>query len=51
MAPIREELLAANERECQGLRERSRTNEPREAIAAFEKEQKEKRSSQPNAKL
>lgn len=43
MQPIRDELLAANERECEGLRERGRTSEPREAIAAFEREQKEKR--------
>lgn len=50
MDGIREELLAANERECEGLRERSRTNEPREAIAAFEQEQKEKKA-QKSAKL
>ena len=51
MHSIRDELLAANERECQGLRERSRTSEPREAIAAFEREQKQKRESQKGAKL
>ena len=45
MEPIRAELLAANERECQGLRERARTSEPREAIAAFKTEQKEKRKA------
>ena len=45
MANIREELLAANERECISLKERGRTSEPREAIAAFEKEQAEKKMS------
>lgn len=45
MAPIRGELLAANERECQGLRERSRTAEPREAIAAFKEEQDAKKKA------
>lgn len=47
MAPIRRGLLEANERECEGLRQRGRTDEPRNAIAAFEREQQEKR----NAKL
>ena len=51
MQPLRAELLAANERECQGLMERSRTNEPREAIAAFEREQRERRDCQKAAKL
>ena len=45
MEPIRAELLAANERECQGLRERGRTAEPREAIADFEVEQEQKRKA------
>lgn len=45
MEPIRDELLAANERECQGLRERARTMEPREAIAAFKQEQEAKKKS------
>lgn len=45
MEPIRAELLAANERECQGLRERGRTAEPREAIAAFQVEQEKKKKS------
>lgn len=45
MEPIRVELLAANERECQGLKERGRTAEPREAIAAFRLEQDEKRKA------
>lgn len=45
MEPIRAELLAANERECQGLKDRGRTNEPREAIAAFEREQQEKKKA------
>ena len=47
MEPLRDELLAANERECEGLRQRARTQEPREAVKAFEQEQKAKR----NAKL
>lgn len=51
MEPIRAELLAANERECQALRERCRTNEPLEAVRAFEKEQKEKKGGQKSAKL
>ncbi|KAK3710757.1 hypothetical protein LTR37_010176 [Vermiconidia calcicola] len=45
MEPVREGLLVANERECEGLRERGRTSEPREAIAAFEREQKERRGA------
>lgn len=45
MEPIRAELLAANERECQGLKERGRTTEPREAITAFKLEQEEKRKA------
>lgn len=45
MEPIRAELLAANERECQGLKERGRTMEPREAIRAFKTEQEEKRKA------
>lgn len=45
MEPIRAELLAANERECQGLKERARTAEPRDAIAAFKSEQEEKRKA------
>ena len=45
MEPIRAELLAANERECQGLKERARTVEPREAIAAFKREQEERKQS------
>ena len=45
MTPIKDDLLAANERECEGLRQRSRTNEPRDAIAAFEKEQKDRKKS------
>lgn len=45
MAPIRAELLAANERECQGLKERGRTVEPREAIAAFQVEQEKKKKA------
>ena len=40
MASIRNELLAANDRECQALRERARTNEPRDAVKAFEEEKK-----------
>ena len=51
MEPIREELLAANERECQGLRERGRTSEPRDAIKAFESEQKQRKECQKRAKL
>ena len=51
MAPIREELLAANERECEALRERCRTSEPIEAVRAFEREQKERKGSQKTAKL
>ena len=43
MAPIKEELLAANERECEALRQRGRTSEPRDAIKAFEREQATKR--------
>ena len=45
MAPIREEMLAANERECQALRERCRTSEPIEALRAFEKEQQDRKKS------
>ncbi len=45
MSPIRDSLLAANARECAGLRERSRTDEPRKAIAKFEEEQKARRST------
>ncbi|KAK5163805.1 uncharacterized protein LTR77_010479 [Saxophila tyrrhenica] len=45
MAPIRDELLAANQRECAGLAERGRTDEPRQAIAAFEVEQKARRKA------
>lgn len=44
MAPIRDELLAANERECEGLSQRSRTSEPREAVKAFEQEKQQRRS-------
>jgi len=44
MDPIRDELLAANERECDGLRQRARTNEPREAVKAFEEEKKMRRT-------
>ena len=43
MIRYRAELLAANERECEGLRQRGRTSEPREAIKAFEREQGAKR--------
>ena len=43
MIPYRAELLAANERECEGLRQRGRTSEPREAIKAFGREQGAKR--------
>ena len=43
MESMREELLAANERECAMLHERGTTNEPRKAIEAFTREQKEKR--------
>ena len=39
MNPYRLELLAANERECEGLRQRGRTSEPREAIRALGREQ------------
>ena len=39
MEPIRGELLAANERECQGLKDRCRTTEPIEAVRAFEREE------------
>lgn len=45
MEPIRAELLAANERECQGLRERGRTAEPRKAIAVFKSEQEQKKKA------
>lgn len=45
MQSVREDLLAANERECQGLRERGRTAEPREAIAAFKREQEKKKKA------
>lgn len=41
--PMREELLAANERECKMLHERGKTDEPRKAIEAFAQEQKAKR--------
>jgi len=41
--PMRAELLAASERECEALRERGKTDEPRKAIEAFAKEQSEKR--------
>ena len=51
MEPIRDELLAANERECQGLRERCRTSEPTEAVRAFEREEKERRGGKKGAKL
>ena len=47
MLPLRDELHAANERECQGLMERSRTKEPRDAVKAFEEEKRARR----NAKL
>ena len=45
VGPIREELLAANERECEGLRERCKTDEPHEALKAFEREQKERKKA------
>lgn len=45
MHSIRAELLAANERECQGLRDRGRTAEPGEAIAAFKREQEQKKKA------
>lgn len=40
MEPIRGELLAANERECQGLKDRCATSEPIEAVRAFERDEK-----------
>lgn len=43
METMREELLAANERECAMLHDRGTTDEPRKAIEAFAREQKEKR--------
>ena len=43
MAPLRDELFAANERECDGLRARARTQEPRDAVKAFEDEKKNRR--------
>ncbi|RMZ84602.1 hypothetical protein DV737_g1090, partial [Chaetothyriales sp. CBS 132003] len=43
MEPIRAELLAANERECEALRQRGRSGEPREAIRKFEEEQAAKK--------
>ena len=43
MIPYRAELLAANERECEGLRQRGRTSEPRNAIKAFKRKQAAKR--------
>lgn len=51
MAPIRAELLAANERECEALRERCRTSEPIEAVRDFEREQNQKKGGQKGAKL
>jgi Delta3-Delta2-enoyl-CoA isomerase len=45
MEPIRDELLAANDRECEGLRQRARTHEPREAVKAFEEEKKTRRDA------
>ena len=44
MSPIRQALLEANEREWEGLRARARTDEPREAIKAFEREKRERRN-------
>ena len=51
MEPIRQELLAANDRECAELRERAKTDEPRRAIQAYEREQKARRKEQKPAKL
>lgn len=51
MEPIRGELLAANERECQGLRDRCRTDEPIEAVRAFQREEKARKSKSEAAKL
>jgi Delta3-Delta2-enoyl-CoA isomerase len=51
MTPIRDELLAANERECEGLRQRARTDEPREAVKGFEEEKKIRRGGNKIAKL
>ena len=45
MEPMRQELLTANDHECAELRERSKTTEPREAMAAFEREQKGRKSA------
>ena len=51
MEPIRGELLAANERECQGLRDRCRTSEPIEAVRAFENDEKARKGGQKSSKL
>ncbi|RMZ89620.1 hypothetical protein DV736_g3145, partial [Chaetothyriales sp. CBS 134916] len=47
MEPIKAELLAANERECEALRRRGRSGEPREAIRRFEEEQAAKKKKKP----
>ena len=46
MQGVKQELMEANERELQTLKERARAQEPREAIAAFENEQKQRRGAQ-----
>ena len=43
MASIREELLAANEMECDELKRRVESSEPRAAMEAFAREQEAKR--------
>lgn len=43
MAPLRQELLDANERECEMLRQRGKSDEPRKAIELFAKEQAAKK--------
>lgn len=43
MEPIKAELLAVNERECAMLKARAATEEPRQAIENFAREQAEKK--------
>lgn len=45
MDGYREELLAANERECEGLRQLGNTKESRDAISAFEQESKDRKKN------
>jgi peroxisomal 3,2-trans-enoyl-CoA isomerase len=46
MRPVRSSLLEANNLECEGLRVRSASQEPREAIKAFVREKERKRKEQ-----